>query len=51
MPRGLLIRKPQRFDQDLQLSFITPTVTEKSVQNEFRALLNLFAHLNEGLGP
>jgi len=32
------------------VSFIIPTVVEKSFENEFRALLNLVAHLKEGLG-
>jgi len=51
VPRGFLFRRPETFDQDLQWSFIIPTVVEKSFENEFRALLNLIAHLKEGLGP
>jgi len=51
LPRGFLFRKPEPFDQDLQLSVIIPTMVEKSFENEFRALLNLVAHLKEGLGP
>ena len=33
------------------MSFIIQTVVAKSLENEFRALLNLGAHLKEGLGP
>jgi len=51
MPRGFLFRKPETFDQDLQLSFIIPTVVENSFENEFRALLNLVAYHKKGLGP
>jgi len=51
LPRGFHFRKHEPFDQDLQLSFIIPTVIEKSFENEFRALLNLVTHLTEGLGP
>jgi len=51
LPRGFLFRKPEPFDEDLQLSVIIPTVVQKSFENKFRALLNLIAHLKEGLGP
>ena len=50
MPRSFLFRKPEQFDQDLQLSVIIPTMVEKSFENDFRALLILIAHLKEGLG-
>ena len=33
------------------MSFIIPTVFEKSIEDEFRALFNLVAHLKEDLGP
>ena len=51
MPHGFLFRKPEPFDQDLQLSVIIPTVVEKSFENEFRALLNMITHLKDGFGP
>jgi len=51
MPSGFLFRKPEPFDQNLQLSVIIPTVVDKSFEHEFRALPNLIAHLKEGLGP
>jgi len=51
LPRGFLFWKPEPIDQDLPFSVIIPTVVEKSFENEFRALMNLIAHLTEGLGP
>jgi len=51
LPRGFLFRKSEPFDQDLQLSLIIPTKVQKSFENELRALLNLIAHVKEGLGP
>jgi len=51
LPRGFVFRNPEPFDQDLQLTIIIPTMVEESLENEFRALLNLISHLKEGLGP
>ena len=51
MPCGFLFKKPEPFEQDIQLSVIIPAMVEKSFKNEFRALLNLVSRLKEGLGP
>jgi len=51
VPRGFLFRKPEPFDQDIQLTIIIPTMVEESFENKSRALLNLVAYLKEGLGP
>jgi len=51
LPRGFVFRKPEPFDQDLQLAIIIPTMVEESFENELSSLLNLVAHLEESLGP
>lgn len=51
LPRGILYRKTEPFDGELLLPLIIPAMAEKSLQGMFRAILNLFIYVKQGLCP
>jgi len=49
LPQGSLLRQPEAFVQDLQLSFIITTLVKDSLKYKFRTILSLVARFTEAL--